>query len=68
MMDEFSPPARKQPERNKALLSKPPKGMKPKLDSFWPESGLAEDRDEVSEIIPGKVFLTNYRGALLRSC
>uniref|UniRef100_A0A0G4HY67 protein-tyrosine-phosphatase n=1 Tax=Chromera velia CCMP2878 TaxID=1169474 RepID=A0A0G4HY67_9ALVE len=29
---------------------------------FFPESGLQEDRDAISEILPG-LFLTNFRGA-----
>ncbi len=56
MLDQFAPPP-KQP------ASKSLPADKPKMDGFFPDSGLAEDRNEISEILDKKIFLTNYRGA-----
>ena len=33
---------------------------------FYPDSGLAEERDRVSEVLDGELYLTNYRGAANR--
>lgn len=63
MMDQFAPPSKTAPKKKHVTAAaKPPKGQKPKLENFSPMSGMAEDRDEISEIIEGKIYLTNYRG------
>ncbi len=50
MLDMFAPPKKKTEER------------KPIATSFSPDSGTQEDRNAISEVIDGEIFLTNFRG------
>lgn len=63
MLDQFAPPKKKDPAPVPKKKRDPEKKQEIQMSDFGPDSGLSKDRDEVSEIVAKKIYLTNYRGA-----
>lgn len=63
MLDQFAPPKKKDSAPVPKKKRDPEKKQEIQMSDFCPDSGLSEDRDEVSEIVANKIYLTNHRGA-----